>query len=98
MSTETLSLKNLERATQRDIHGRDEAEAEIQAAAAPSGTARRKTGRTHQILWRATPAEKELLQRLADRLSIGQIEKVSYSTVMGKALEALEEKLKGGAA
>ena len=95
MSTETVSLKDLERATPRDIHSRDQAEAEVQAAAVPSGNARRKTGRTNQILWRATDAKKEQLQRLADRLSIGQIEKVSYTTVMERALDALEEKLRG---
>ena len=39
--------------------------------------------------------KKEQLQRLADRLSIGQIEKVSYTTVMERALDALEEKLRG---
>ena len=96
MSTETVSLKNLERASRRDIHDRDQAETEMQAAASPkSGSARRKTGRTNQILWRATDAKKEQLQRLADRLSIDQIEKVSYTTVMERALDALEEKLRG---
>ena len=96
MSTETFSITNMG-ARAAAPQDRSEAEATVQAAAIPSGTARRKKGRSNQILWRATDAKKEQLQRLAERLSIGQIEKVSYTTVMERALDALEEKLRGAA-
>ena len=79
----------------RDAHTRDQDEVKAQARVSPDGHARRKTGRSHQILWRATDAKKAQLQRLADRLSIGQLQPVSYTVTMERALDALERELKG---
>jgi hypothetical protein len=96
MSMKTLSLKDAHKLREADAHGRAEGETNAQNAVIPDGHERRKTGRAHQVLWRATAEDKDLLDRLAKRLSIGQIQPVSYSTTMHMALKALERELKGG--
>ncbi len=85
-------LTGAQKSLGRDADDRSQAEIRAQA---PDGHARRKSGRLHQILWRATDAKKAQLQRLADRLSIGQLQPVSYTITMERALDALERELKG---
>jgi hypothetical protein len=97
MSMKEISLRTGDqKSLGRDAHAREQDETKAQANVSPDGHARRKTGRTHQILWRATDAKKAQLQRLADRLSVGQLGQVSYTLTMELALDALEEKLKAG--
>jgi hypothetical protein len=95
MAMKTISLEDAQKSSGRDAHSRGRDEIEAQVGVVPNGHARLKSGRTHQIIWRATDERKRQLQRLAEFLSIGQLQPVTYTLTMERALDALEEKLRG---
>jgi hypothetical protein len=93
MAMKKASLADMQKETGRDAHTRATGEDAAQDGVLPDGRIRRRTGRVHQILWRATAERKAQLDRLAGRLSIGQLQPVSYTITMERALDALEREL-----
>ena len=74
---------------------RDQAEADAQNTLY-DGRKRLKTGKDKAIIFRTTEAKREQLLRLADALSLGRSRPVSMAETIEQAIDALEEKLKGG--
>ena len=73
---------------------RAKAEAEAQNAFY-DGRKRLKTGKTKAIIFRTTEEKRAQILRLADALGLGQPKPISIAETIEKAIDALEEKLKG---
>jgi hypothetical protein len=77
------------------VKDRQTAEHDLNQSGAPNnGTERLKKGRSVAVLFRCTPARKDMLQRLAMQLSKTPESPVSYIDTINAALDALDEKLR----
>ena len=76
---------------------REDAESKAVRAADPDGRTRRRAGKTRQIIFRVTPEKRDQLERLADVLSAGRTTPASFTETIERALDALDEKLRGKA-
>jgi hypothetical protein len=74
---------------------RAQAESEAVKGSDPDGRTRRRAGKVRQIIFRVTPEKREQLERLADALSAGRSTPASFTETMERALDALDEKMKG---
>jgi hypothetical protein len=75
------------------VRDRDQAEHDLLQSGAPKGMERLKKGRSEAVLYRCTPARKDMLHRLARDLSTTE-NAVSYIDTINAALDALDEKLR----
>lgn len=75
---------------------REEAEAEA-LTAVYDGRRRYKSGKTRAMIFRTTEEKRAQILRIADALSTAD-RVVSITMVIEMSIDALEEKLKGGAA
>jgi hypothetical protein len=88
-----FSLKNVETPSQRT--SRAVAEAEAQAASTGEGHRRLKPGKNKQVIFRVTDEKFAQLKRLAEFLSVGKSEPVTYTKTIETALDLLEAKIRG---
>jgi hypothetical protein len=88
-------MSKLQRKSTRD---RADAETKTQAGVEEDGRKRLRSDKEKAILYRCTRQRREQLERLAETLSVGITigRKASFTDTIDAALDALEEKLKGG--
>ena len=78
------------------VRPREDAEHDRQHAVSGNAMARRRKNRTKAVLYRCTQTRKDQLDRLAVALSVGrQEDPVSLVETINRALDALDEKLRG---
>lgn len=90
---EKLSMNDAQPSSQRER--REDAESKAIKAAEGDGRTRRRAGKVRQIIFRVTPEKREQMERLADALSAGRTTPASFTETMERALDALDEKLRG---
>lgn len=88
-----FDMKNLERASQRD---RRDTEKDAQAGLEVDARKRLRSGKVKPLFLRQTAEGRERIMRLAEALSAGKNSPVTLAETVELALDALEEKLKGG--
>lgn len=88
----SLDMETLQPKSTRD---RAKAEVETQAGVEVNGHARLRSDKVKAVLYRCTKDRKRQLEKLADALNTSG-RKVSFTETIDAALEALEEKLRGG--
>jgi len=79
----------------KQSRGRAEAEDEAQNALYDGRKRFKSVGKTKAIIFRTTEEKRAQILRLADALGLGQPKPISIAETIEKAIDALEEKLKG---
>ena len=90
-----LNIQEVETPTQRGKR-REKAEVDAHNALQYDARSRLRVGKTKAMIFRCTEEKRAQILRLADALSAGKQKPVSIAETIEMAIDALEQKLKGG--
>jgi hypothetical protein len=87
---------NMDEAEESKRIDREKAEAKAQSSLSLNAKKRIRVGKDTAIIFRTTKEKKAQILRLADRIDLRPNVKASIAETIEMAIDALEEKLKGG--
>jgi hypothetical protein len=73
---------------------RQQAEADQAHASLGDGRARRRAGRSEQVIFRCTPEKRQQLVRIAEMMSVNKFDTVTFGEVFDRALDLIEAEIK----